>query len=121
MGTPIPFPLTQAPPNERSPLDLAIDKWWEASHAIESWQMVKDQAAAEILALLGPGQAAGGVQVASGRRRFSPELAARALTNVQFASICEYSPSAKLAKAKLDPALIDACYEDVGTPYVRRV
>lgn len=127
MGTPMPLaPTDLAPPTERTELDIAIDRWWAACHNIETWQQEKDAAAAIIMEHMSAGQRYGGLGVARGRRRFSPELAARTLTAAQFAAICEFTPSPKLfqsavATGKLDAELMDACYEDIGTPFVRRV
>ena len=105
---------------ERSALDFAIDSWWEATTAIEKYQQVKDSASAFIVSHLPVGENYGGLAIAKGRRRFSPELAARELTPAQFAAICEFSPSPKLARDRLEGELVDKCYQDVGAPYVRR-
>lgn len=126
MGTPMPSDdlvattasLLPTPTDEE--LEAAITLWWEASAAIEHWSEVKDGAASVILAAVPTGSSRGGVQVARGRRRFSPENAARNLTMAQFASICEYAPSPKLAREKLSQADLERCYADGGSSYVRR-
>lgn len=127
MATPMPFP--ESPPRDsprpddpadQEALDRAINDWWDHTLTIEKATEARDAAAAVILALLPPGTVRGSVSVARGRRRFSPELAARALSAAQFASICEYAPSVRLAREKLDGEFLDSLYIDSGTPFVRR-
>lgn len=101
-------------------IDWLIDQWTEAAQVEKDAKERKDELAAMIMELMGPGESRGGIQIYRGQRRFDAQLATRVLVPYpkQFELVSRLVPQADLAKKLLPDDLYNEMIK-LSRPYIR--